>query len=125
MPSHSGAKFYRDLKKDKKLSKIPVLIVTGHARDELGKADFNEMTMSGPGFIWRNRCGPTLMFRPFAACWGSKSPQLERTTRKDFAASRPPRFRQPTRTRCNAHWMRSKRNEVSIMTEQRKDSRRR
>jgi CheY-like chemotaxis protein len=49
MPGHSGAKFYRDLQKDKRLSKIPVLIVTGHARDELGKADFNEMTMSGPG----------------------------------------------------------------------------
>jgi hypothetical protein len=26
-----------------------VLIVTGHARDETGKADFEEMTMSGPG----------------------------------------------------------------------------
>jgi DNA-binding response OmpR family regulator len=49
MPRHSGAKLYHDLQKDKTLSKIPVLIVTGHARDEMGKADFNEMTMSGPG----------------------------------------------------------------------------
>jgi len=49
MPAHSGAKFYRELQKDKQLAKIPVLIVTGHARDELGQADFNEMTMSGPG----------------------------------------------------------------------------
>ena len=49
MPRHSGARFYHDLQKDKALSKIPVLIVTGHARDEMGKADFNEMTMSGPG----------------------------------------------------------------------------
>jgi len=49
MPHHSGAKFYRDLQKDKRLSKIPVLIVTGHARDEMGRADFEEMTMSGPG----------------------------------------------------------------------------
>ena len=49
MPRHSGAKFYRELQKDRQLSKIPVLIVTGHARDELGKADFEEMTMSGPG----------------------------------------------------------------------------
>jgi len=49
MPRHSGARFYHDLQKDKILSKIPVLIVTGHARDEMGKADFNEMTMSGPG----------------------------------------------------------------------------
>jgi CheY-like chemotaxis protein len=49
MPRHSGAKFYRELQKDKRLCKIPVLIVTGHARDETGKADFEEMTMSGPG----------------------------------------------------------------------------
>ena len=49
MPRHSGAKFYHDLQKDKKLAKIPVLIVTGHARDEVGRADFEAMTMSGPG----------------------------------------------------------------------------
>ena len=49
MPGHSGARFYRELQKDKRLAKIPVLIVTGHARDELGQTDFNEMTMSGPG----------------------------------------------------------------------------
>ena len=49
MPKHSGVKFYRDIQKDKELSKIPVLTVTGHARDDLGKADFEEMTMSGPG----------------------------------------------------------------------------
>ena len=49
MPRHSGAKFYRELQKDKDLHKIPVLVVTGHARDEMGKADFDDMTMSGPG----------------------------------------------------------------------------
>jgi CheY-like chemotaxis protein len=49
MPRHSGAKFYRELQKDKALHHIPVLIVTGHARDEMGRADFDEMTMSGPG----------------------------------------------------------------------------
>jgi len=49
MPRYSGVKFNRDLQKDKEFSKIPVLIVTGHARDEQGKADFESMTMSGPG----------------------------------------------------------------------------
>ena len=49
MPKHSGAKMYRELQKDKELKKIPVLIVTGHAHDELGKADLEELTMSGPG----------------------------------------------------------------------------
>jgi len=49
MPRHSGARLYHELQKDKRLSRIPVLIVTGHARDETGQADFEEMTMSGPG----------------------------------------------------------------------------
>jgi CheY-like chemotaxis protein len=49
MPRHSGARLYHTLQKDKLYSRIPVLVVTGHARDDLGKADFEEMTMSGPG----------------------------------------------------------------------------
>jgi len=49
MPRKSGIKLYRDLAKDKKLSKIPIIIVTGHARDDLGRADLRELTMSGPG----------------------------------------------------------------------------
>ncbi len=49
MPKKSGAKFYRELKKNKAWSKIPVIIVTGHARDDLGKSDLKELTMSGPG----------------------------------------------------------------------------
>ncbi len=49
MPRHSGARFYREIQKDRQLARIPVLIVTGHARDEMGRADFEDMTMSGPG----------------------------------------------------------------------------
>ncbi len=49
MPKHSGIKFYRELQKNKLWSKIPVLIVTGHARDDLGKVDFDTMMMQGPG----------------------------------------------------------------------------
>ncbi len=49
MPKRSGVKFYRDLLKNKDWAKIPIIIVTGHARDELGKADLKELTMSGPG----------------------------------------------------------------------------
>ncbi len=58
MPKHSGIKCYRELQKNKKLSKIPVLTVTGHARDELGKADFEEMTMSGPGVYLEKPVSP-------------------------------------------------------------------
>ncbi len=49
MPKHSGAKFHHNLQKDKEWSKIPIIIVTGHARDDLGKADLKNLTMSGPG----------------------------------------------------------------------------
>lgn len=49
MPKKSGAKFSRELNKNKEWSKIPVIIVTGHARDDLGKSDLKELTMSGPG----------------------------------------------------------------------------
>ena len=49
MPKKSGAKFHRELTKNKEWARIPIIIVTGHARDEIGKADLKELTMSGPG----------------------------------------------------------------------------
>lgn len=49
MPKHSGIKFYRDMVKNREWMKIPIIIVTGHARDDLGKSDLKELTMSGPG----------------------------------------------------------------------------
>jgi DNA-binding response OmpR family regulator len=49
MPKKSGVKLYRDLARNKAWSTIPIIIVTGHARDDLGKADLKELTMSGPG----------------------------------------------------------------------------
>jgi DNA-binding response OmpR family regulator len=49
MPHKSGAKLYHELQKNKEWAKIPVIIVTGHARDELGKSDLKNLMMSGPG----------------------------------------------------------------------------
>ncbi len=49
MPHKSGAKLYHELQKNKEWAKIPVIIVTGHARDELGKTDLRNLIMSGPG----------------------------------------------------------------------------
>lgn len=49
MPKKSGAKLHHELNKDPKWSQIPIIIVTGHARDDLGRADLRELTMSGPG----------------------------------------------------------------------------
>jgi len=59
MPQHSGAMFHRELRKNKEWSKIPVLIVTGHARDDLGKADFEELVMYGSGIYLEKPVSPT------------------------------------------------------------------
>ncbi len=53
MPGKSGHKLLYELRKDKDLSRIPVLIVTAHAQDELGKDDLDDImenrVISGPG----------------------------------------------------------------------------
>lgn len=53
MPRKSGHKLLYELRKDRKLSRIPVLIVTAHARDELGSGDLKDIVdnrvIAGPG----------------------------------------------------------------------------
>ncbi len=49
MPRKSGARFYHDLSRNPEWADIPIIIVTGHARDESGRSDLKELTMSGPG----------------------------------------------------------------------------
>ena len=53
MPRKSGHKLLYELRKDHKLSQIPVLIVTAHARDELGEGELKDIVesrvISGPG----------------------------------------------------------------------------
>lgn len=53
MPKKSGHKLLFELKKDQVLSRIPVVIVTAHAQDELGKSDLDDImenrVISGPG----------------------------------------------------------------------------
>ncbi len=53
MPRKSGHKVLFELKRDPELSKIPVLLVTAHARTELGQGDLQDLldqrVMSGPG----------------------------------------------------------------------------
>lgn len=46
MPKKSGAKFLFEIRKDKDLQHIPVVLVTAHAKDALGKEDFDAI-MSG------------------------------------------------------------------------------
>jgi len=53
MPRKSGHRLLFELKRDPKLARIPVLIVTAHARDDLGHREFQDLldqrVMSGPG----------------------------------------------------------------------------
>jgi CheY-like chemotaxis protein len=53
MPRQSGHKLLYELRKDRDLSRIPVLIVTAHARDELGEGDLRDIVdnrvIAGPG----------------------------------------------------------------------------
>ncbi len=53
MPRKSGHKLLYELRKDRSLSRIPVLIVTAHAQDELGEGDLRDIVdnrvISGPG----------------------------------------------------------------------------
>jgi CheY-like chemotaxis protein len=53
MPRKSGHKLLYELRKDSALSRIPVLIVTAHAKDEMGQKDLEDLlenrVMSGPG----------------------------------------------------------------------------
>ena len=52
MPRKSGIRFLMDLRKDRELSRIPVVIVTAHARDAGVRKDLEqalaESTMTGP-----------------------------------------------------------------------------
>ncbi|MEW6235055.1 MAG: response regulator [Candidatus Omnitrophota bacterium] len=45
MPKYPGARMIRELKKNKDWADIPILVVTGHARDEQGKADLEELSL--------------------------------------------------------------------------------
>lgn len=74
MPKHSGIKFYRDIKKRKEWSKIPVLIVTGHAKDDLGKADFDTLIMQGPGVYLEKPVKPNNYVATICHMLGIESP---------------------------------------------------
>jgi len=53
MPKKSGHKLLYELRRDRELSRIPVLIVTAHAQTEMGKHDLEDIMenkiVSGPG----------------------------------------------------------------------------
>ena len=50
MPRKSGIKFLYEMRHHKELAKIPVIIVTAHAHDDLGRDDLND-ALSGRGLV--------------------------------------------------------------------------
>ncbi len=67
MPKRSGPRLLYELKKDKALSRIPVLIVTAHAKTEMGKSDLEDImanrVMSGPGVYLEKPVKPAAYVR--------------------------------------------------------------
>ena len=62
MPKRSGQKVLYELKKDKELSRIPVLIVTAHAKTEMGKNQLADLiedaALEGPGLYLEKPVSP-------------------------------------------------------------------
>jgi CheY-like chemotaxis protein len=50
MPKKSGIKFLYEMKHNKAWQKIPVILVTAHAHDDLGKRDFDD-AFAGKGLV--------------------------------------------------------------------------
>ena len=74
MPKKSGHKLLYELKRDKELEKIPVLIVTAHAKDELGKSDLDDLLenriLSGPGIYLEKPVNPATYVRSIERALG-------------------------------------------------------
>jgi CheY-like chemotaxis protein len=79
MPRKSGYKLLYELRKDSKLSRIPVLIVTAHAKDELGQKDLDDLlenrVMSGPGTYLEKPVSPDAYVRAIQRALGMEESQ--------------------------------------------------
>jgi CheY-like chemotaxis protein len=74
MPKKSGHKLLYELRKDRALARIPVLIVTAHARDELGKGSLQDLldsgVISGPGTYLEKPVNPLTYIRSIQRALG-------------------------------------------------------
>lgn len=71
-----------------------MLIVTGHARGQLGRADFEEMMMSGPGTYLEKHVNPDAYLSVVRKALGLETPASNSSSSSatDSAANRPKRF---------------------------------
>ena len=74
MPKKSGHRLLHELRRNKQWSRIPVLIVTAHAQDELGKGDLQDLldnrVMSGPGTYLEKPVNPLTYVRSIQRALG-------------------------------------------------------
>ena len=84
MPKKSGHKLLHELRRNKQWSRIPVLIVTAHAQDELGKKDLQDLlskrVMSGPGTYLEKPVNPLNYVRSIQRALGIE--ETEETANK-------------------------------------------
>jgi CheY-like chemotaxis protein len=87
MPRKSGHKLLFELKRDRRLSRIPVLIVTAHAQDEMGRDDLQDIldsaVMSGPGTYLEKPVHPDSYVRAISRALGVE-PSARKTPREDL-----------------------------------------
>jgi CheY-like chemotaxis protein len=87
MPRKSGHKLLFELKRDRDLSRIPVLIVTAHANDEMGQKDLEEImdsaVMSGPGTYLEKPVNPESYVRAISRAVDVE-PSAQKTPRTDL-----------------------------------------
>jgi CheY-like chemotaxis protein len=89
MPRKSGYKLLYELRKDATLSQIPVLIVTAHAKDEMGQKDLDDLmencVMSGPGTYLEKPVSPDSYVRAIQRALGIEESRelLEKRNLKD------------------------------------------
>ncbi len=81
MPRKSGHKLLYELRKDRKLSQIPVLIVTAHAQDELGEGDLQDImdnrVLTGPGVYLEKPVKPLTYVRAVQRALGIEETPLD------------------------------------------------
>jgi CheY-like chemotaxis protein len=79
MPRKSGRRLFYELQKNKEWSSIPVLIVTAHAADEMGKEDLEDLlanrAMSGPGIYLEKPIKPAAYVRAIKEALGVDEPE--------------------------------------------------
>jgi CheY-like chemotaxis protein len=80
MPRKSGHKLLFELKRNPELSRIPVLIVTAHAQDDLGQGDLQDLlekrVISGPGTYLEKPVSPRTYLRSIQRALGIEESEL-------------------------------------------------